>query len=183
MDSKEKIEKIINLNFDGFIKLVNLNVIPLEKAEDTVIATNNARYIYLFAQNVEGTNVRKLEEAIIKTKNIEYISKFAENILSGDIAKLEDAIIATKDVEYIYEFACNVKGVDKFKIQKAIHQLRDKDFIERIDTLVSKEETKLFDKLQYLVKNKRYLQIQKDALKYKELFNDQEVTRKLTKSE
>lgn len=43
---------------------------------------------------------------------------------------------------------------------------------------------KLFDKLQYLVKNRKYLQIKEDALKYAKLFADEEeVTRKLVKPE
>lgn len=73
-----------------YIYLFALNYINNEDIEDfceKIIRTNDPRYIYGFAMNIEGANIEKLERAIIKTKNLEYIRLFAQNVKGTKLTK------------------------------------------------------------------------------------------------
>ena len=83
------------------------------KLEDSIIATNDAYFIYSFALAVKGANIRKLEDTIIATEDAEYIYYFARDVKGADIKKLSAGISATKNAEYIFKFAAVIDESDK----------------------------------------------------------------------
>ncbi len=199
----KKIQNLIEKDFQKFIKLVELGVIDKEAACNNVIAINNAQYIYCFAENIKGANIKKLEDAIIATNNAEYICYFAWGIKGANIAKLEDAIIKTEDYYYIYLFANNVKGanIDRLyyvlsKINKFVlisHQLnKTKDILlkklNQVSITVKEEINKKcdsnIDDYTYLIKlldEKKYDEIKENKEKFANLFKEENQVKKLKK--
>ncbi len=153
MNAQKNIERILNEDFEGFIKLVKNDVISVCEAEDVIIATHNAKIIYDFALVIENINKPKLATALAATQNIEYmfgyalrfknefnISRFKETLIKSQNAEylykfailyfdesyeFEDAIIATNNAEYIYKFAFSIYGENKPELEEAIIKTKD----------------------------------------------------------
>ena len=63
----------------------------VQAIEQKIIETNNAEYIYHFAQDVKGADVRALQNAIIKTNSARYMYYFAQDVKGADIKALQEA--------------------------------------------------------------------------------------------
>ena len=152
------IEQLMNQNFNGFLKLVELGIIDKEiaceaviesknaeyiykiaividinivKLEDAIIQTGNAKFIFYFARDVKGASIEKLEDAIIQIGNAEFMYDFSEFIEGANIPKLEDAIIQTGNAEFMFYFAKSQKGANIEKLEDAIIQTGDAEWINR----------------------------------------------------
>ncbi len=122
------IKLLLKNNFDYFLKLVELGIIPKDIACNDVIEYKEPDYILEFARRFGNKcNIRDLEDAIINTHNAQYIYAFACNVERVDILKLEDALIYVflytvcyhNDFECLCDFA-NLTGADISKLEDAI---------------------------------------------------------------
>ena len=94
-----------------------------------VIATKDAEYIYKFAKDVSKAPIDTLEDAIIVSNNSEYIYKFARAVKKAPINELANAIITTKNAEYIYKFAKDVASAPIDRLTDAIIETKDAEYI------------------------------------------------------
>ena len=120
--------QLMNQNYNGFLKLVELEIIDKKRACEAVIKSNNPNYIYYFACGVKDANLEELEDAIIQTMDAEYIYKFVKHIKGSNFEKLQDAIIQIGSAEYIHNFARYVEGANIEKLENAIIQTQNNKF-------------------------------------------------------
>ncbi len=95
----ENIEKILNQDFRGFLKLIELGVIDKKISMKTIINSKNPYFIYEFAYYIKDADIEKLTDAIIKTKNVYYIYFFARDIKGSDSKRLIDEIEKIENAE------------------------------------------------------------------------------------
>lgn len=152
-----EIYKYLNERFKSNCKIENI-----QAYEDAIVASENAEYIYNFAEVVKEANVSKLQNAVIASDDAFFIYEFAKNIKGADIKKLEDAIIAGETADYIYYFASNIKGVDIKKLQDAIIATRDiyyiRNFarIKEVDLREFKKAIKATKDYKFIIECKGY---------------------------
>ena len=104
--------------------------------------------IFNFAKNVKGANITKLEDAIIASQNEKFIILFAECIKDANTEKLKNVVAETKDENHFSsEERTFLVLMDLLKEQKFEDILNNKDkfsklFIDEEES--SKEEPKVF---------------------------------------
>lgn len=91
----KKIKNIPSLNklYDRYIKS--------EKLLDKIIESNDSKYIYLYAANIDSSNVEKLTDAMINTDGATYKYLFMKDIEGTPILKIAKTIVATKNLNII----------------------------------------------------------------------------------
>lgn len=83
-----------------------------------VLESNNPKLVYLKArESKSNSTILKLQREIIRLNDAKYIYLFANDILESDKVKLMNAIIKTGDLLYIYYFARDVKRLKKIHIK------------------------------------------------------------------
>ncbi len=111
-------------NFAKYVKNANI-----EKLENAIIRTRNAKYISMFAVCIKGANIEKLENAVILTKDNVGIVWFATNVQGANVEKLENVVIKFLDAKCIYNFARDVKNADIAKLTIAILNTKNLEYI------------------------------------------------------
>lgn len=86
--------------FDLLMQQKSLDV-STDELVNSVLETNNARYIYKLALVAPKELINKLADAIIETRDAFYMYLFAENIPDAPLAKLIIGIAKTEDNVYI----------------------------------------------------------------------------------
>ena len=184
------IEQLMNQNFNGFLKLVELGIIDKEIACEAVIESKNAEYIYKIAIVID-INIVKLEDAIIQTGNAKFIFYFARDVKGASIEKLEDAIIQIGNAEFMYDFSEFIEGANIPKLEDAIIQTGNAEWINRyameieganiektkqtLDYIKKREND--FAKLMSLLNYGNYDEIVNNSQEYEQLFIDDTPTK------
>jgi hypothetical protein len=101
----------------------------IDNLAEIIINSNDAYYIYHFAERVEGAPVLNLAQAIIATGNQDYIYCFARYVKQAPVEILAQAVIKTADSSSIYMFAKDVKNVNIELMMKAIVDINDAKWI------------------------------------------------------
>ena len=150
-----------------FAKATNYKV---DELEQEIIASNNPKYIYLFARDIKTANISKLENAIIMTGNPKYIYLFARDVENADIEKLAIALNNTKDEKYITLFVNNIEFSNKGMLLNTLINITDKNIFES-DRPKNREENELFLlKLKYFIIMENEKQLKKNKEVYKKVF-------------
>ena len=66
-------------------RLIELQIISMEKLINEVISSKNAKYMYLTAKYVKNARMEELAKGIIATQNADYIYKFACSIKDAPV--------------------------------------------------------------------------------------------------
>ena len=82
-----------------------------------IIDNLDAKYAYLFAQNIRNADIRALQKVVIKTDDAKHACKFACFVPGADIKPLEKMVIQSGKVKYAHMFIKHVRHADikKFK--------------------------------------------------------------------
>ncbi len=111
-------------------------VAELERLEDSIIQSGDAKCIFYYAKNIKVADIPKLEDALIKTGDAYYIYFFARGVKGADIAKLWKAIQATNDQTWINQFKSDIlsKHPEILEAEEYPHMLdTDDEPLEFID--------------------------------------------------
>lgn len=91
----------------------------LEKLQNEIIVANDSALAYFFTTEF-SYNPHKMQKIILDNKDAKYAFLFAQNIPNADIKALQKIVIGSREIKYIYKFACFVKGADRKKLQAII---------------------------------------------------------------
>lgn len=82
-----------------------------------IIDNQDAKYAYIFAQNIRNADIRALQKVIIRANDTKYACKFACFVPGADIKPLEKMVIRSGKAKYAHSFIKHVKHADinKFK--------------------------------------------------------------------
>ena len=132
----KNIKLLLKNNFEYFLKLVELGIIDIDIACNSIIEYKEPDYILEFARRLGNKrNIRDLEDAIISTHNAQYIYAFACNVESTDIIKLEDALKVLNEKNKIAYI--NSKFKDSPNLIKLLCYLEN----EETDVILASKET------------------------------------------
>lgn len=91
-------------------------------------------YIYAFARDIKGADIKLLEDAIISKWNPEYLYLFAKDIKGADIKRLESALVSLAEdqdcAEYIIDFASHVPGANIELLQTGMKNADSWDIVK-----------------------------------------------------
>lgn len=96
--------------FCMFLFAKNIEVSNIDRFTDITIASRNNWYIFLYARNIKGVNIAKLEDATIESLDGPSIYSFAKNVKGANVVKLHDGMLKTGDREYMYYFDRDIMG-------------------------------------------------------------------------
>lgn len=116
------VDKIIEFNES------NPTVDEIEKFQNEVILTGNARYIYLLAQFVDGVDIDLLTKHIIELNDSRYIRFFMRSIKGVDYNILVNKVLESEDAKYVYYCLFDTKNMPHeyfIKFAKRIYELKD----------------------------------------------------------
>ena len=91
----------------------------LEKLQNEIIGSNDSALAYFFTTEF-NYKPHRMQKIILDNKNAKYAFLFAQNIPNADIKALQKVVVGSGEIKYIYKFACFVKGADRRKLQSII---------------------------------------------------------------
>lgn len=90
------------------------------RMQKVILDQKDAKYAFVFAQNIKNSDVKALQKVVMESKDIKYISKFACFVKTANRRPLESFIIKSKNVRYAHMYLKHVKGSDVTKFKKVI---------------------------------------------------------------
>lgn len=91
----------------------------LEKIQDEIILANDAAMAYFFASEF-SYKPHRMQKVILDKGDAKYAFIFAQNIKNADIKALQNIVIDSKKIKYITKFACFVKQADRKSLETLI---------------------------------------------------------------
>lgn len=107
----------------------DVNGANIKRLEEVIIYAYDIKYIYLFARDVENCDVRKLQYIIKKSGQYNCIISFAKEVKGANKKDLENAVCESKNGYYIYTYAKQVDGANITKLENALIKTKDKENI------------------------------------------------------
>lgn len=90
------------------------------KMQQIIIDNKDAKYAFLFAQNIRNCDIKALQKLVIDSRKTKYICKFACFVKGAERKPLEAIILHSKNVKYAHMFLKHVKGSDVSKFRNLI---------------------------------------------------------------
>lgn len=113
-------EKLVSLAQQESIK--NGRNRYVERIEQAVADSKNAKMIYLFSTCVDTADTKKLLSALIETKDYKYLTLFAQYVPDVDVKLIEDVIVQSGNVEAVVYFAKTIENekVDINRLERTV---------------------------------------------------------------
>jgi hypothetical protein len=92
----------------------------LHRMQKVILENKDAKYAFLFAQNVRNCDIKALQKLVVESRKTKYICKFACFVKGADRKPLESIILKSKNVKYAHMFLKHVKGSDVSKFKDII---------------------------------------------------------------
>jgi flagellar hook-basal body complex protein FliE len=89
--------------------------------QKVILDKKNAKYSFLFAQNVVNADIKALQNVVVQSGQIKYIDKFDANIKDADHKLLRTLILASAKPQYLLELA--KRSTSKKEIEKIEDEL------------------------------------------------------------
>jgi len=83
----------------------------VEKLQNEIIQAKDSALAYFFATDF-GYQNHLMQKVILDNKDAKYAFIFAQNIPNSDIKALQSIVIESKKIKYITQFACFIKQAD-----------------------------------------------------------------------
>jgi len=90
------------------------------RMQKVILDNKDAKYAFLFAQNIKGCDIKALQQLVVESKKVKYICKFACFVKQADRKPLENIILKSKNVKYAHMWLKHVKNTDVNKFKKII---------------------------------------------------------------
>jgi hypothetical protein len=90
------------------------------RMQKVILDNKDAKYAFLFAQNIKGCDIKALQQLVVESKKVKYICKFACFVKQSDRKPLENIILKSKNVKYAHMWLKHVKNTDVNKFKKII---------------------------------------------------------------
>lgn len=100
--------------------------------ENAILNSDDIIMIYIYAKNIQKTDIKLFTKKIIELGNYEVMIKYAKNVLNKrkeDISDIQDVILKSGRTEIITKFAHEVVGIDIKKCFDAISKTKNIDAI------------------------------------------------------
>ncbi len=92
---------------DAFLKTYSSQI------KNKKLSIKNWKYLVLFAQNINGIDLKPFEQKALRKKNPYQLYSFVKNVKGANVKDFEKAILKTdSNPEILYKFAKTVKGAD-----------------------------------------------------------------------
>lgn len=121
----------------------------LHRMQKVILDNKDAKYAFLFAQNIRICDIRALQKLVVDSKKIKYICKFACFVPGADQDALETMVLKSKSAKYAYMMLRHIKGLDTSKYRDIIiksgkprylfelaKHTKDPDELARIEDLI-----------------------------------------------
>lgn len=134
--------------------------------QKVVLDKKDAKYAFIFAQNVPNADVKALQNIVIDSKKIKYITKFACFVKQADRKQLESIIVKSKNVKYAHMFLKHVKGADASKFKTIIiNSGKPRYLFELAKHLTSPDDISLIEDLIIEAKSFTYMRLMAEKIK------------------
>jgi len=91
----------------------------LDQLQREIIANNDPALAYFFAIDY-GYQTHRMQKIILEKKDAKYAFLFAQNISFADVKALQQVVMESKSNKYICKFACFVKNADRKSLETII---------------------------------------------------------------
>lgn len=131
-----------------------------------IIENEDAKYAYMFAQNIKNADVNALQKIVVQSEKIRYICKFACFVPGADIKKLESIIYESGKVKYAHMFIKYVKSADIEKFKSIILESKKPRYLFELAKHISNpEEISNIEDLIIDVRSFTYMRLMAEKIK------------------